>query len=409
MIRLPHHDGRHSSGACRRVGGCRLHTAGPASSRARAARHADRRSSEDCPRRYRSGAHHRRGIPSVSGNRSTRQGGRLREVHQRGCRRSRPGRTVARRARDSRAAGRDPAGRSGRQARRRRNQSRTGGSRTRAIGARRGASGRRPSGERHEGPAEPRRPAGHRRGGRPRPRGRSAGGHRASRAGWRARAARDCQSRSEQDPDAVRLRAHHGAFCRRHHPPVRRHGRDDPGRHLVSDAGDADRPVVAERSAASGDPRSRVGRLPHPPGHAGGRDHPVVAQDRDRHGRAIRRSAQHRDADDARRGGRAECEAGAGAGHVRRRLARPRSGERRPRRAGSSGGPHRNRIARIRRWTRRHARRAHRDPRPRDRRPRADHDRVERRRSGRRRQPRAAQAGRDRRAEAVAAAAEGVR
>ena len=76
---------------------------------------------------------------------------------------------------------------------------------------------------------------------RARPRGRSAGGDGAGGPGVRQEQLEIAKAAREQDADAVRLRAHHRAVRRRHHPSLRRHRRDDPGRHLVSDAGDADR------------------------------------------------------------------------------------------------------------------------------------------------------------------------
>ena len=92
-----------------------------------------------------------------------------------------------------------------------------------------------------------------------RPRRRSAGrdGEGGARRG--AGAARRRAGQREQDEDAVRLRADHRAVRRRHHASLRRHRRDDSGRHLVADAGDADRAAVAEQPAASHHPGARIG------------------------------------------------------------------------------------------------------------------------------------------------------
>jgi multidrug efflux pump subunit AcrA (membrane-fusion protein) len=67
----------------------------------------------------------------------------------------------------------------------------------------------------------------------------------------RQRAAGGGEGRPGPDADHVRLRAHHRAVCRRDHASLCRHGRDDPGGHLLADAGDAHRPAVGERSAAA--------------------------------------------------------------------------------------------------------------------------------------------------------------
>ncbi len=51
---------------------------------------------------------------------------------------------------------------------------------------------------------------------------------------------------AEKTQDARRVLADHGAVHRRHHRALRRHRRDDSGRHLVADADDAARQAVAE-------------------------------------------------------------------------------------------------------------------------------------------------------------------
>ena len=142
-------------------------------------------------------------------------------------------------------------------------QPRAGGSRARRVGARGGASRIDAAGGVVEAAAEPRGAAGHRRGDRSRPRRRGAGRDREGGARLRAGAARGREGRPEQDEDAVRLRADHGAVCRRHHAPLRRHRRDDSGRHLVAEPGDAGRAAVAEQPAAADHSGARVRRLAH--------------------------------------------------------------------------------------------------------------------------------------------------
>ncbi len=214
-------------------------------------------------------AHTRGRVPSLSANRRACQGRGISEEDLRRRRRPCEGGAGARGARDPRAAGRCPAGRSRYQTEHGRDQPGARRSRSRAVGPPGRAPRRRAAVRRHQRTAESRRAAGHRRRDSARSWGGGAGGDREGCGRGGRAAIGGVEGYREQDAYAARVHAHHGAVRRRDHPPLCGHRRDDSGRHLFADPDDAGRAAVGKRPAAADYPGARVGGLAHPARRAG--------------------------------------------------------------------------------------------------------------------------------------------